>query len=64
MQLEQLREWLAEAAKQLYGPHDHTDLTDRTAAVLRNSMLTSTVFAAFAAEDGGRAAGIVGCRRN
>ena len=42
----------AQAAKQLYGPDpaEHSDLVDRTAAVLRNSLLTSTVFAAFASE--------------
>ena len=46
---------LSEAAGQLYGgasdPSAHADLVDRTAAVLRNSLLTSQVFAAFAADD-------------
>ena len=51
--MKQLLEWLTEAAQQLYGddPGEHADLVDRTAAVLRNSLLTSAVFSAFVAED-------------
>ena len=54
-EIDQLREWLAEAARQLYGDVEQSDLVDRSAAVLRNSLLTSTVFAAFK-EDEERAA--------
>ena len=55
-EIDQLRTWLAEAANQLYGRDagGHADLVDRTAAVLRNSSLTSTVFAAFSAVDGAK----------
>ena len=53
------RTWLSEAAKQLYGnePTEHMDLVDRTAAVLRNSHLTSIVFAAFQSQDLSSSAG-------
>ena len=59
--MKQLLEWLTEAAQQLYGddPGEHADLVDRTAAVLRNSLLTSAVFSAFEAEDQARRSDVV-----